>query len=145
MKVLLQRVSQANVSVDGEVIGEIEAGLLLLTGLTKDDDKLKVEKMAEKVLHLRVFKDENGSMNNSILDEGREILVVSQFTLYGDTKKGRRPSFVQAAAPDQAEPLLRYFIDCLKARDLKVECGRFGADMQVALVNDGPMTLMIEL
>ena len=144
MRVLIQRVSKAEVRVDGEVLGKINAGLTLLTGLTHDDDRDKVQMMAEKIVNMRLFKDNDDKMNLSLNDVTGEILVVSQFTLYGDTRKGRRPSFVHAMGPDQASPLIDWFIDCFKALGVKVESGRFGADMEVDLINDGPFTLMLE-
>ena len=144
MKVLLQRSLEASVTVQGQVIGQISKGLVLLVGLTHDDSQDNVEKMAEKVVQLRTFNDADGKMNLSIKDVEGEILAISQFTLYGDTKKGRRPSFVNAARPEHAAPLMNWFVDCLKARGMQVATGQFGADMKVSLVNDGPVTLMLE-
>jgi len=144
MRVLLQRVSQAQVCVDGEIIGHISKGLVLLTGITHEDNKDKVEKMAEKLIRMRLFTDNEGKMNLSSKEVNGELLVVSQFTLYGDTHKGRRPSFVDAAHPEQAKPLINWFVQCFKARGMTVATGKFGANMQVTLTNDGPVTLMVE-
>ncbi len=144
MRVLLQRVSRAEVRVDGEVVGRVGRGHLLLVGFTDGDDEDALRWMADKVLGLRVFPDEEGRMNLSLEDVGGELLVVSQFTLYGDTRKGRRPSFVDAADPDLAVPLYERFVDLLRERGVPVETGVFGAMMDVELVNDGPVTLMLE-
>lgn len=145
MRVVLQRVSSAGVTIDGQVVGEIGAGLVLLVGFTGDDKPDALNWMAEKVIGLRVFSDDEGKMNLSLADVGGDLLVVSQFTLYGDTRKGRRPSFVHAAHPDQAIPLYDQFVDVLKTKAPgKVETGEFGAMMDVALVNAGPVTLVLE-
>lgn len=145
MRVLLQRVSRASVRIEGETVGSISSGLLLLVGFTDGDGPEQVDWMAEKVLGLRVFSDGEGKMNLSVQDVGGGLLVVSQFTLYGDARKGRRPSFVTAARPDVAIPLYESFIRALAERsECSVETGRFGASMQVELVNDGPVTLMLE-
>ncbi|MCM3712692.1 D-aminoacyl-tRNA deacylase [Halalkalibacter oceani] len=144
MKVVLQRTKQASVEVNNEVVGKIEAGLTLLVGITHEDTNADADYLAEKIAHLRIFEDENGKMNHSILEAGGQILSVSQFTLYGDCRKGRRPNFMEAAKPDQAEPLYQYFNNALKSRGLHVETGSFGAMMNVALVNDGPVTLILE-
>ena len=144
MRALVQRVSQATVLVDGLVVGKIGSGLCCLVGVTHDDDRDKALKLAAKLWHLRVFADENGHMNRSVADTGREVLVVSQFTLYGDTRKGRRPSFVAAAAPDQATRLIDDLVDELRRLGATVATGSFGANMQVELTNDGPVTLMLE-
>lgn len=138
MRAVVQRVSRASVRVGGEVIGEIDAGLLVLLGITHDDDVEAAEKLASKLLALRIFEDANGKMNEA-LGPARQILCVSQFTLYGDTAKGNRPSFVNAAPPEQAEPLYELVCDRLGA-----ERGKFGASMQVELVNEGPVTLIVE-
>ena len=145
MKVLLQRVSQASVEVDGNIVGQIKKGYLLLTGFGHDDQRENVDKMAEKICKLRLFNDDNGKMNLSLKDVTGSILAISQFTLYADLNKGRRPSFVDAAKPDEAKELMDWFLQCLKARGYQVETGVFGADMKVALVNDGPVTMMLEL
>lgn len=144
MRVLLQRVREASVTIDGECVGKIGAGVLLLIGVTHTDTKAEADCLAEKAVNLRVFDDEQGVMNRSVLDIGGEILAVSQFTLYGDTKKGRRPSYVAAAPGAVSEPMYEYFVGKLRESGLKVETGRFGADMKVALVNDGPVTLYLE-
>ncbi|MCM3762282.1 D-aminoacyl-tRNA deacylase [Alkalihalobacillus oceani] len=144
MKVVLQRTKQASVEVNNEVVGSIEAGLTLLVGITHEDTNDDADYLAEKIAHLRIFEDENGKMNHSILEAGGQILSVSQFTLYGDCRKGRRPNFMEAAKPEQAEPLYQYFNNALRQRGLHVETGSFGAMMNVALVNDGPVTLILE-
>lgn len=144
MRVLLQRVSSATVRVAGQSIGSIERGYLLLVGFTHGDDEAALEWMAEKVIGLRLFPDEGGKMNLAIGDVGGAMLVVSQFTLYGDAAKGRRPSFIDAARPEQAIPLYERFVAMLRERQMRVATGEFGADMQVELVNDGPVTLMLE-
>ncbi len=145
MRVVLQRVSQASVSVSGEQVGEIGGGLVLLVGLTDGDDEDTLRWMADKVLGLRVFSDEGGKMNLSLEEVEGDILVISQFTLYGDTRKGRRPSFVHAAPPEVAIPLYERFLGLLRAAAPgRVESGEFGAMMDVALVNAGPVTLMLE-
>ena len=145
MRALVQRAAQARVSVAGEVVGEIGPGLCCLVGVTHDDDRDKALKLAAKLWHLRVFADENGHMNRSVADVGGEVLVVSQFTLYGDTRKGRRPSFVAAAAPDRATWLIDELVDELRRLGATVATGSFGASMRVELTNDGPVTLMLEV
>jgi D-aminoacyl-tRNA deacylase len=145
MRVLLQRVSEASVRIDGEVSGAIGKGLLLLVGFTEGDVEEDLEWMADKVAGLRIFRDAEGRMNEPLSAVDGSILVVSQFTLYGDTRKGRRPSFVKAAQPDAAIPLYDRFVALLKDRSPgAVETGEFGAMMDVHLVNDGPVTLMLE-
>jgi D-aminoacyl-tRNA deacylase len=144
MRVLLQRVSRADVRVDDRVTGRIARGYLLLVGLTHGDDESRLAWMAEKVAGLRLFADAEGKMNRALADVGGAVLVVSQFTLYGDAAKGRRPSFVDAARPDVAIPLYERFITLLRAQGLTVETGEFGAMMQVELINDGPVTLWLE-
>ncbi|WP_214752562.1 D-aminoacyl-tRNA deacylase [Exiguobacterium sp. s16] len=144
MRVLLQRVKQASVTVDAETVGQIEAGYLLLVGVTHEDTETEVNWLADKVAGLRVFEDADEKMNLSIQDVNGKVLSVSQFTLYGDTQKGRRPAFTQAAKPDIAERLYEKFNDRLRTHGLVVETGQFGAMMDVALVNDGPVTLMLE-
>jgi D-tyrosyl-tRNA(Tyr) deacylase len=145
VRVLIQRVSRAEVRVDGDVVGAIGTGLLVLVGVTHTDDDATARRLAAKVAHLRVFDDDDGTMNRSVLDIGGAALVVSQFTLYGDTRKGRRPSWVDAARPEQAEPLVAAFATALGDLGVTVATGRFRADMQVELVNDGPVTLALEL
>ncbi len=145
MRIVLQRVSQASVSVNGETVGQIGHGFLLLVGVTHDDTAAEADWLADKVAGLRIFEDENDKLNLSLQDlDNPAILVVSQFTLYADTRKGRRPSFVNAARPEQAEPLVEYFAKRLQEAGLHVETGRFGAMMQVSLVNDGPVTILLE-
>lgn len=144
MRVVLQRSKQASVTVDGEVTGAIGHGFVLLVGLTHTDTEEDAEYVAKKVAGLRLFEDEEGKMNRSIGETGGQILSVSQFTLYGDCRKGRRPSFIEAARPEQAEPLYEHFNEQLRAHGLTVETGRFGAMMDVSLVNDGPVTLIVE-
>lgn len=144
MKVVVQRSKEAKVTVEGQVEGEISSGLVLLVGISQDDHESDCEYVAEKIANLRIFEDSDGKMNHSVLDQGGEILSISQFTLYGDTKKGRRPNFMNAAKPDHAEPLYEKFNDLLKDKGLRVETGVFGAMMDVSLVNDGPVTLIVE-
>jgi D-tyrosyl-tRNA(Tyr) deacylase len=144
MRVLLQRVSRAAVRVEDRVTGEIERGFLLLVGLTHEDDESRLEWMADKVIGLRLFPDSDGKMNLALADVGGALLVVSQFTLYGDASQGRRPSFIAAARPEAAEPLYLRFVDMLRERGVRVETGEFGAMMDVSLVNDGPVTLWLE-
>ena len=144
MRVLVQRVSSASVTIGGRVTGSIDAGLLLLVGFRGDDVEASLEWMADKICGLRIFSDEEGKMNRSLEDVGGALLVVSQFTLYGDVAKGKRPSFIDAARPETAIPLYEKFITRLRSRVSRVETGEFGADMQVALVNDGPVTIWLE-
>ncbi len=145
MRALVQRVTRAAVTVAGETIGEIGPGLCILVGVTHDDTPKVAGLLAAKVHGLRVFDDEAGVMNRSLSEAGGGALVVSQFTLYGDTRKGRRPSWVAAARPEQAEPLIEEFVAALRALGATVSTGRFRADMQVELVNDGPVTLLLEV
>ncbi len=145
MRVVLQRVREASVTIGGEVIGEIGLGQLLLVGFEGSDTIEKVEWMADKVVGLRVFQDESGKMNLTLADVGGSILVVSQFTLYGNVRKGRRPSFVEAAPPETAIPLYESFVESLEARHPgRVATGEFGAMMDISLTNDGPVTLVID-
>jgi D-tyrosyl-tRNA(Tyr) deacylase len=144
VRVVLQRSLCANVKVDGKVTGQIDKGYVLLVGLTHEDTKEDVRYVAEKVANLRLFEDEEGKMNRSIFEEGGSILSISQFTLYGDTRKGRRPSFSEAAKPDIAKPLWDLFNEELRKLNLQVETGTFGAMMEVSLTNDGPVTLIVE-
>ena len=132
-------------AIEGSVVGEIGAGLCVLVGVTHTDDEAAATKLARKLWELRIFDDEDGFMNVSVADGSREVLVVSQFTLYGDTRKGRRPSWIDAARPEQAAPLVERVVDELRALGATVATGRFGADMQVELVNDGPVTLLLEV
>jgi D-aminoacyl-tRNA deacylase len=144
MRALLQRVSQARVTVDGSMVGEIGAGLLILLGVAKPDTAANAEFLVEKVLNLRIFPDPAGKMNLSLLDTAGEMLVVSQFTLYGDCRKGRRPSFDTAAPAEQARALYESFVALARRSGLRVETGVFQTHMDVALVNDGPVTLLLE-
>ena len=144
MKVLVQRVKSASVKVDNKVIGEIENGLLALVGFTHSDTPETVKYLADRAVKLRIFEDDNGKMNLSLLDKGYSMLIVSQFTLYGDTVHGRRPGFDAAAKPDQAIPLYEQFIEEVKAFNVNTATGQFGAEMLVTLENDGPVTFMLE-
>ena len=144
MKVVIQRSKQASVTVNGEVTGAIDKGYVLLVGITHTDTAEDIAYCAKKVAELRLWEDAEGKMNHSIVDAGGDILSVSQFTLYGETKKGRRPSFTGAARPEQAKPLWEAFNEALRAYGLRVETGVFGAMMDVALINDGPVTIMID-
>jgi D-aminoacyl-tRNA deacylase len=145
MRIVIQRVKHATVTVDGSVTGEIENGLLLLVGIHKDDTKKEADWCCRKIPKLRIFEDDEGKMNRSVKDVDGGILVVSQFTLYGNTKKGTRPSFIEAARPEKAEPLYNYMIEKLKKESgLKIESGEFGAMMDVELINSGPVTLILE-
>ena len=144
MRVVLQRVSQASVTIAGKTVGTIGVGLVVLVGFTPGDDQGRIDWMADKIVGLRVFQDDDDKMNRSIADVGGSVLVVSQFTLYGNVSKGRRPSFVDAAAPDDAILLYEAFVAALRERAVAVETGVFGATMGVDLVNDGPVTLVIE-
>jgi len=141
----VQRVTEASVTVDGAVVGAIGAGLCVLVGVTHDDGSAQARKLAMKLAKLRVLDDDDGLMNRSVLDEGGEILVVSQFTLYGNTAKGNRPSWIDAARPDHAEPLIDEVVAGLREQGLTVATGRFQAMMSVALVNDGPVTVLLEV
>ena len=143
MIALIQRVTQAKVEVGGEVVGQIGKGLLVLLGVEKDDDRAKADKLAEKVLNYRVFSDENDKMNLNVQQVAGEVLVVSQFTLVADTQKGLRPSFSKGATPSLANELYDYFAQKCGEK-VKVECGRFAADMQVSLVNEGPVTFWLQ-
>ena len=144
MRVCLQRVSEASVHVGGEEVGKIEQGVLVLVGIGQEDTSREVKQLVDKIVNLRIFVDEQQKMNLSLLDVGGQVLVISQFTLWGDCRKGRRPSFVEAAAPELAEPLYEEFVEEVRSRGVTTETGRFGAMMQVSLVNDGPVTLVIE-
>ncbi len=144
MRALLQRVSRASVTVDGQVVGRIEQGLLVLVGIGQGDSEAQVRQMCEKIINLRIFEDDEGKMNRSLLDNSGAMLVVSQFTLYADTRKGRRPSFINAAHPSIAEQLVERFKNLLRTYPLTVEGGVFGAHMAVELVNDGPVTIWLD-
>jgi D-aminoacyl-tRNA deacylase len=144
MRAVLQCVSEARVKIDGEVVGAIGRGLLVLLGITHGDTPEQTEWLAEKIVSLRIFEDEAGKMNRDISEIEGSILIVSQFTLYGDCRKGRRPSFIEAAPPAVAMPLYAAFIDAIRARGVPTATGRFGAMMQVELINDGPVTLIVD-
>ncbi len=141
----MQRVEQASVTVGTEIVGAIEAGLCVLVGVTHDDGPDQANRLVEKLAGLRIFDDPQGVMNLSVVDTQGALLVVSQFTLYGDVQKGKRPSWMAAARPDQAEPLIEQVVEGLTQRGLEVATGRFRADMKVAILNNGPVTLMIEV
>lgn len=145
MRALVQRVSEASVTVDGEVVGAIGPGLCALVGVTHDDGPDQARKLAARLAKLRVLDDDAGVMNRSVLDEGGEVLVVSQFTLYGSTAKGNRPSWIDAARPEHAEPLIDEVVAALREHGLAVATGRFRTEMAVALVNDGPVTVLLEV
>lgn len=144
MRVLIQRVASAQVRIAGQTTGRIDRGLVVLVGFTASDGEDQLSWMAEKIVGLRIFADDEDKMNRSITDVGGALLVVSQFTLYGDAVKGRRPSFIDAARPEQAIPLYERFLERLRSAGVRVETGTFGASMQVELVNDGPVTLWLE-
>ena len=144
MKGLIQRVKRASVTIDGKVYSEINQGMLILLGVEKGDNEQNADKLADKLCKLRIFEDEDGKMNKSILDVNGEILIVSQFTLAGDCKKGTRPSFDKAELPQRANELYEYFVDLIKQKNIPVGTGVFGAMMDVELVNDGPVTFMLE-
>lgn len=144
MKVVIQRTKQAKVTVANKIIGKIDKGLVILVGFTKGDTNKEIEDMIKKIIHLRIFNDEKGLMNYSLLDVGGSILTVSQFTLYANTKKGRRPSYEQALNPKEAELLYDLFNENLKKEKIKVETGLFGSKMEVEMINDGPVTIILE-
>lgn len=144
MKLVLQRVSHGEVRVDGQVIGSIDQGLVVLVGIGQGDTQATATRMVDKLLGLRIFADEAGKMNRSVVEVGGGVLMISQFTLYADCRKGRRPSFIQAAAPDQAKQLYEYCIDCVRRSGVRTQTGIFAADMQVSLVNDGPVTIVLD-
>lgn len=144
MRVVVQRVSEASVTVEGEVVGAIERGLMLLVGAARGDDEAVARQMATKVVNLRVFEDDEGKMNLDLKAVGGAALAVSQFTLMGDCRKGRRPSFFEAGRPEDARPLFDAFVEALRAQGVPVETGVFQAHMEVALINDGPVTLLLD-
>ncbi len=144
MRILVQRCDMAQVSVSEKVVGKIGKGVMVLVGFTQDDNEEKINYMVDKVINLRIFDDENGVMNKSLLDVGGSILSVSQFTLYGDASKGRRPSYVNALRGEESIKLYDLFNQKLKCKNVEVETGIFGADMKVQLINDGPVTIMLE-
>jgi len=145
MRAVVQRVARAGVVVDGDTVGSIGPGLCALVGVTHDDAEPQARKLAERLWKLRIFADEEGKMNRSVADVGGEVLVISQFTLYGDTRKGNRPSYIEAARPEVAEPLVDEVVEHLRSLGAEVATGRFGADMVVELVNDGPVTVTLEV
>ncbi len=144
MRAVVQRVTRAKVTISSESVGEIESGLVVLLGVARDDAKADADYLVAKILALRIFDDENGTMNLSVKDVGGGLLVISQFTLYGDVRRGLRPSWIHAAAPETAEPLYEYFLERVREGGTRVATGKFGGDMQVELVNDGPVTIMLE-
>ena len=144
MRAVVQRVSQASVTVDNQVVSAIGRGFLVLLGITHDDGEVEAAWLVRKIAGLRIFEDEEGKFNRALADVDGAVLVVSQFTLYGDARKGRRPSFTEAARPEQAEPLCDRFVELLRAEGIAVETGIFGAMMAVSLVNDGPVTLLLD-
>lgn len=144
MRAVIQRVKRGAVSVEGETVAEIGAGLVILLGVGREDSSAEARTLAEKIAHLRIFEDAEGKANLSVLDTNGEALVISQFTLYADTGKGRRPSFIDAARPETAEPLVAVFSERLTAVGVPTQTGEFGAHMDVSLVNDGPMTIWME-
>ena len=144
MRAVIQRVKSASVTVEGEVVSEIRVGLLVFLGVAQEDTPTDVDYMASKIANLRIFEDDEGRMNLSILDVGGEALVVSQFTLYGDCRKGRRPSFIHAARPEKADPLYQAFMDEISRLGVPVKAGIFQAMMDVKLINDGPVTMMLD-
>jgi D-tyrosyl-tRNA(Tyr) deacylase len=144
MRAVVQRSGPASVSIDDAVVGSIDRGVVLLVGVAPDDDETQAVWLADKVANLRIFTDEEGKMNRSLLEDGGQALVISQFTLYGDARKGRRPSFIRAARGEEAERLYEKVIEALDALGVRCAPGRFGADMQVNLVNDGPVTILLD-
>lgn len=144
MKVVVQRAKEARVDVEGETVGQIDAGFMLLVGITHDDEEADLAYAADKIANLRIFEDEEGKMNHSLLDVGGKVLSVSQFTLYGNCKKGRRPNFMAAAKPEFAQSMYERFNDLLRSKGIHVETGSFGTMMEVSFTNDGPVTLIID-
>jgi D-tyrosyl-tRNA(Tyr) deacylase len=144
MRVVIQRVEQGRVTVDGHVVAEIGRGVVILLGIGPEDGEEQADYLADKIVNLRIFEDEAGKMNLSLLDVGGEAIVVSQFTLYADTRKGRRPSFVNAAPPEVAEPLVAHFAKLMESRGVPTQTGQFGAKMMVEIFNDGPVTIWME-
>lgn len=144
MRLVVQKVSQSSVKIEGEIVGAIDKGYMVLVGITNGDDELLVEKMVDKLVNLRIFEDENDKLNLSLLDVGGSVLSISQFTLYANCKKGRRPSFIDAAKPDISSPLYDFFNKKLEEKGINVERGVFGAMMEVSLLNDGPVTIILD-
>ena len=144
MRLVVQKGSQSSVKIEGEIVGAIDKGYMVLVGITNGDDELLVEKMVDKLVNLRIFEDENDKLNLSLLDVGGSVLSISQFTLYANCKKGRRPSFIDAAKPDISSPLYDFFNKKLEEKGINVERGVFGAMMEVSLINDGPVTIILD-
>ena len=144
MRIIVQRCTEAQVKVDNKIVGKIDKGVMLLVGFTHTDDSTNIDYMIDKVLNLRIFDDENGVMNKSLLDINGSILSISQFTLYGDARKGRRPSYINALSGDKATELYDEFNNKIKEKNIHIETGIFGADMKVSLTNDGPVTILLE-
>ena len=144
MRLVVQKVSQSSVKIEGEIVGAIDKGYMVLVGITNGDDELLVEKMVDKLVNLRIFEDENDKLNLSLLDVGGSVLSISQFTLYANCKKGRRPSFIDAAKPDISSPLYDFFNKKLEEKGINVERGVFGAMMEVSLINNGPVTIILD-
>ena len=144
MRLVVQKVSQSSVKIEGEIVGAIDKGYMFLVGITNGDDELLVEKMVDKLVNLRIFEDESDKLNLSLLDVGGSVLSISQFTLYANCKKGRRPSFIDAAKPDISSPLYDFFNKKLEEKGINVERGVFGAMMEVSLINDGPVTIILD-
>ena len=144
MRAVVQRVTKARVEVEGQTVGDIDTGLLVLLGVSRDDSHEDAEYLVEKIVHLRIFIDDEGKMNRSLMETGGAVLAVSQFTLYGDVRRGRRPSYSDAAPPDLANSLYEYFVEQLRLCGLKVETGVFQAMMKVTLTNDGPVTILLD-
>jgi len=144
MRLVVQRVKEARVEVEQHTVGQIDHGLLVFAGITHNDDERAADFLARKLCQLRIFEDDKGKMNHDVQQQGGAILAVSQFTLYADCKKGNRPSFIEAASPEQAAPLFNYFVEQLRLAKCHVETGSFGAEMKVSLLNDGPVTIILE-
>lgn len=144
MRLVIQRVNEASVEIDGKINGAIQKGFMVLVGINNEDSEIIIEKMVDKLIHLRIFEDENEKLNLSLLDVQGEILSISQFTLYANCKKGRRPSFLEAAKPDVSKPLYDYFNQCIEKKGIHIETGIFGAMMNVSLINSGPTTIILD-
>jgi D-tyrosyl-tRNA(Tyr) deacylase len=144
MRAVIQRVKESSVTIENDIVGKIEAGLMVLLGVARHDCIGDADYLVDKIVHLRIFEDENGKMNRSLLETDGQMLVISQFTLLADCRRGRRPSFIQAAEPDKADELYAYFIEKVRQKGILVETGRFRAMMAVALINDGPVTIIVE-
>jgi D-tyrosyl-tRNA(Tyr) deacylase len=144
MRAVIQRVTKASVEVEKKIVGEIASGVLVLLGVSSDDQTMDADYLADKIINLRIFNDEQGKMNLSLLDSKGAMLVVSQFTLLGDARKGRRPSYIEAAAPEKANALYQYFVAQVRGKGIQVETGIFQAMMQVSLINDGPVTILLD-